>query len=46
MGGLKHHVQFRATHRHRLVDYVTQRGAHTQKALYIWMKANEFCLYL
>lgn len=46
MGGLKPHVQFRATHRHRLTDYVTQMRAHTQKALYIWTKANECCLYL
>lgn len=46
MGGLRHHVQVRATHRHRLADYVTQRGAHAQKAVYIWIKADEFGFYL
>lgn len=43
---MTHHVQVRATRRHRLADYVTQEGAHAQKAVYIWIKADEFGLYL
>lgn len=40
MGGPKHRVLFQATRRHRLADYVTQRGTHTDTQDCVFFQLN------
>lgn len=40
MGGPKHRVLFQATRRHRLADYVTQTGTHTDTQDCVYFQLN------
>lgn len=40
MGGPKHRALFQATRRHRLADYVTQRGTHTDTQDCVYFQLN------